>query len=141
LTTLKDGEDVAAILGDMHAKFGKLLASESIETSVPNGRAWKIRYLSVDLRNRDHEVSGIVVTPNTGSSPHPLVTWCHDTTGLGDAASPSQQDDPARDLSIYFSGNSTSQIDYGVPGLSRWIAEGFVVCATDYQGLGSPGVH
>ena len=125
----------------MNSTFGELLASESIDTSIPNAQAWKIRYRSIDLRERDHEVTGIVVAPNSTELDRPIVTWCHGTTGLGDAACPSQQEDPARDISIYFSGESDSQIDYGVPGLSKWIAEGFIVCATDYQGLGTPGVH
>lgn len=29
----------------------------------------------------------------------------------------------------------------GVPGLQGFIDDGYVVCATDYQGLGSPGQH
>jgi hypothetical protein len=28
-----------------------------------------------------------------------------------------------------------------VPGLQRFVDDGYVVCATDYQGLGTPGQH
>ena len=69
------------------------------------------------------------------------MTWCHGTTGLGDAACPSAQPNPARDLITYFDAPSSQQIDYGVPGLQDFIDDGYVVCATDYQGLGTPGQH
>ena len=70
-----------------------------------------------------------------------VMTWCHGTTGLGDAACPSTRPDPARELVTYFTAASTEQIDYGIPGLQRTIDEGWIVCATDYQGLGTPGMH
>lgn len=69
------------------------------------------------------------------------MSWAHGTTGLGDAACPSAQPDPARELTLYFAPGSTTQIDYGIPGLQASIDDGWVVVATDYQGLGSPGVH
>jgi len=31
-----------------------------------------------------------------------VMSWCHGTTGLGDAACPSAQPDPARELITYF---------------------------------------
>ena len=46
-----------------------------------------------------------------------------------------------RDLISYFDAPSTQQIDCGVPALQGWINDGYVVCATDYQGLGTPGQH
>ena len=70
-----------------------------------------------------------------------MVTWAHGTTGLGDAACPSAQPDPVRELTVYFSTESTQSIDYGVPGLQGFIDEGWIVCATDYHGLGTPGMH
>lgn len=45
------------------------------------------------------------------------------------------------DLITDFDAPSTQQIDYGVPGLQAFINDGYVVCATDYQGLGTPGQH
>lgn len=121
--------------------FGTLLERTAISTSVPGAIAWRVRYTSVDLRGLEHEVSGLVVAPSTPGEHRPMLTWCHGTTGLGDAGCPSALPDPVRELTIYFSPEATEEIDYGVPGLERWIAAGYVVCATDYQGLGSPGIH
>ena len=37
--------------------------------------------------------------------------------------------------------SATAPIDYGVPYLNEFLKRGFVVVATDYYGLGGPGVH
>ena len=120
---------------------GTLLSQEEITASVSGARAWKVRYISADVNGVLHEVSGLVIAPTAAGKNRKLLTWCHGTTGLGDAACPSAQPGPARDLITYFDAAATQQIDYGVPGLQGWIDDGYVVCATDYQGLGSPGQH
>lgn len=117
-----------------------LIAHEPLATPVPGARAWSIRYRSHDVSGVEHEVTGIVFAPVAGGTDLPVVTWCHGTTGLGDAACPSALPDPARELVVYFSEEATQSIDYGVPGIADLIADGYVVCATDYQGLGTPGV-
>jgi pimeloyl-ACP methyl ester carboxylesterase len=120
---------------------GSLLSREPVDTGIAGARAWKIRYVSRDVNGVAHEASGLVIAP-VGSGHHrPIFTWCHGTTGLGDAACPSAQPDPARELITYFTPEATRQIDYGVPGLQGFIDDGWVVCATDYQGLGTPGMH
>ncbi len=122
-------------------KPGALLSQEAQDTGIKGARAWRIRYVSRDVNNVTHEVSGLVIAPDGKGGNRPILTWCHGTTGLGDAACPSAQPDPARELITYFQPAATQQIDYGVPGLQGWIDDGWVVCATDYQGLGTPGMH
>lgn len=122
-------------------EFGALQASEEITTSIAGARAWKVTYASADLSGAATVVTGIVIAPASAGSDRPLLTWCHGTTGLGDAACPSAQPDPARELRTYFDSDATRQIDYGVPGLQGMIDAGWIVCATDYQGLGTPGRH
>lgn len=100
-----------------------------------------MRYISLDLNDVKHEVTGLVIAPSRPGANRPIVTWTHGTTGIGDAACPSAQPDPARELSLYFTPDSCQQIDFGVPGLQGYIDAGYVVVATDYQGLGSPGRH
>jgi cephalosporin-C deacetylase-like acetyl esterase len=120
---------------------GTLLYREAIAVSITGARAWKVRYTSKDVNGKLNEVTGLVIAPNTAGRNRKVITWCHGTTGLGDAGCPSAQPDPVRDLISYFDASSTQQIDYGVPGLQGWINDGYVVCATDYQGLGTPGQH
>lgn len=120
---------------------GQLLHHEPITTPIKGARAWKVRYCSSDVNDVVHEVSGLVIAPSKRGSNRPVLMWCHGTTGLGDAACPSAQPDPARELITYFTPQATRQIDYGVPGLQGYIDAGYVVTATDYQGLGSPGMH
>lgn len=120
---------------------GTLLSHEEIGTAIQCARAWKVRYVSKDVNGVAHEVSGLVIAPKEKGRDRKVLTWCHGTTGLGDAACPSAQPDPARELSTYFDAHSTQQVDYGVPGLQGFIDDGYVVCATDYQGLGTPGQH
>lgn len=120
---------------------GTLLSREPVGTAITGARAWRIRYLSKDVNDVTHEVSGLVIAPDGRGDNRPILTWCHGTTGLGDAGCPSAQPDPAREIIAYFDPPATQQIDYGVPGLQGFIDDGWVVCATDYQGLGSPGMH
>ena len=120
---------------------GSLLSQESVDTAINGARAWRIRYVSRDVNDVAHESSGLVIAPAGRADHRPILTWCHGTTGLGDAACPSAQPDPVRELITYFEPQATQQIDYGVPGLQGFIDDGWVVCATDYQGLETPGMH
>lgn len=120
---------------------GSLLSQERIDTGVRGARAWRVRYISRDVNGVAHEASGLVIAPEATGENRPILTWCHGTTGLGDAACPSAQPDPARELVTYFEPRATQQIDFGVPGMQGFIDDGWVVCATDYQGLGTPGMH
>ena len=118
-----------------------LLARERIDTGLSGAVAYRVRHRSYDLHGRPTESTGLVIAPEVTVGARPVLSWCHGTTGLGDAACPSAQPDPAGELRTYFEATSTQQIDYGVPGAQRWIDDGWVVCATDYQGLGTPGLH
>lgn len=120
---------------------GTILESSEIPTKIVGARAWRIRYVSRDTNGAATESTGMIIAPSAGGDDRPVLTWAHGTTGLGDAACPSAQPDPARELTVYFSIEATQSIDYGVPGLQRFIDDGWVVCATDYQGLGTPGMH
>lgn len=118
-----------------------LIHHEKIETSIAGAQAYRIRYRSADLHGNATESTGIVVAPTAPGENRKVMTWAHGTTGMGDAACPSAQPDPARELTLYFDSGSVTSIDYGVPGLQKFIDEGWVVVATDYQGQGTPGIH
>jgi alpha-beta hydrolase superfamily lysophospholipase len=93
-------------------------------------RAWQILYHSTDLAGRDTAVSGLVLVP-PGQPPAggwPLVAWAHGTSGLADRCAPSI----AKDL-----GNDGSAIRE----VTALLAQKLAVVASDYPGLGTPGVH
>jgi pimeloyl-ACP methyl ester carboxylesterase len=66
------------------------------------------------------------------------VIWLHGTTGGARVAAPSLAPNPAQNL---VQRSESAPIDYGVPYLTDLLAKGYVVVATDYYGLGGPGVH
>ena len=49
--------------------------------------------------------------------------------------------DPAQDLNLYFLIGGTSWTDFGLPAATDFIKQGYVLVATDYQGLGGGGKH
>ena len=137
----KSGQPSGSGTAPEGAEPGTVLSKERIDTPITGAQAWKARYTSRDVNDNPTESSGLIIAPEGRGENRPLLIWCHGTTGLGDAACPSAQPDPARELITYFTPQSTQQIDYGVPGLQGFIDDGWVVCATDYQGLGTPGMH
>lgn len=118
-----------------------LISKEEIATSIKGAIAYKIVYHSHDLHGVATTSSGLVIAPKAAGENRRVMSWAHGTTGIGDAACPSAQPDPARELTLYFEPGSTTEIDYGVPGLQSFIDDDWVVVATDHQGLGTPGIH
>jgi len=120
------------------AKAGTIIRSTPIEAPA-RARAWKILYHSRTVDGRDIAVSGVVVAP-TGPAPQGgrvVVTWAHGGGGLADMCAPSKQADIA-------SGTSGVRIGYPrslIPMLQTFLDAGYVVAATDYEGLGTPGSH
>lgn len=88
-------------------------------------RGWKVLYHSRSLNGRDVEVSGVVVAPTSKPPPggRPVVTWAHGTHGLAEMCAPSQAIDST----------------YRITGITPLLKAGYVVAATDYEGLGTPG--
>ncbi len=123
--------------------LGTVVAKEEIATQIPGAQAWRIAYVSSDVGNRKTLSTGLVIAPK-GAAPsggRPIVAWAHGTTGTAQDCGPSQVFDPAQDLNEYNLIGGTSWTDFGVPAATRFIADGYVVVATDYQGLGGGGVH
>ncbi len=108
---------------------GSLVRVAPIATggSLPAGaRAYRVLYHSETAASADVAVSGIVVLPGGAPPPggFPIVTWAHGTTGLAPSCAPSL-------------GGVTS-----IPLLSAFVGAGWIVAATDYEGLGaSSGLH
>jgi alpha-beta hydrolase superfamily lysophospholipase len=105
-------------------------AEPAIARSLGAGRAWRVLYHSVDQSHRDIAVSGLVLVPagHTPSGGWPVVAWAHGTTGLADQCAPS--------LAPRLGNDPTA-----VREVRALLQDGLAVVASDYPGLGSPGVH
>lgn len=123
--------------------LGQVIAQEAVATSMANAQAWRIAYISSDLRERPTLSTALVVAPKSvpPKEGRPILVWAHGTTGTAQNCGPSQVLDPAQDINQYFLIGGTSWTDFGVPALSEFISQGYVVVATDYQGLGGGGRH
>jgi predicted esterase len=112
---------------------GALLASgdaPALARLVGAAQAWELLYHSTDLSGHDIAVSGMLLLPN-GRRPAtgwPLIAWAHGTSGLADQCAPSIAPDLGEDFNA----------EHELRGL---LAHGFAVVASDYPGLGTPGVH
>ncbi|MFE0022628.1 lipase family protein [Amycolatopsis sp. NPDC059021] len=99
-----------------------------VDKWVPgSGDAFVVTYRSTGVGGELATVSGSVFLPKGQAPPGgwPVVSWAHGTTGLGDGCAPSVE------------GPSPRTRDY----LAAWLAQGYAIVATDYLGLGTPGVH
>ena len=111
---------------------GQLLRQEPLEAkqSLDNA-AVNLRLLYSSTEGLAGEaiipVSGVLYLPE-GDAPEggwPLMAWSHGTVGIADICAPS------------WNGRQGQDEDY----INRFLAEGFAVVASDYQGLGTKGTH
>ncbi|NVZ99503.1 alpha/beta fold hydrolase [Pseudomonas gingeri] len=113
-------------------KPGQLLRTEPLtpqQSLAEAGRNIRLLYTSTDGVGNPlpNVVSGALFIPG-GTPPKggwPLMAWAHGTVGSADVCAPSLTRRSERD-SRY---------------LNHWLAQGYAIVATDYQGLGTPGPH
>lgn len=127
--------EAPAFYADTRAELvrpGQWLASEPLpaDMGLPSA-ARQIRFVYSATNGVTGEgllrVSGAVFLPE-GPAPEggrPVVAWAHGTVGVNDACAPS------------LAGRSARDVEY----LGYWLAAGYAVVSTDYQGLGTPGAH
>ena len=100
----------------------------------------RIMYRSVDSRGLPMAVTGTYFEPYNpwpGAGPRPLIVYGPGTQGLGDQCAPSRQFNQG----IHYSPPLDLAFNYEEMFVSTMVARGFAVVMTDYQGLGTPGVH
>jgi pimeloyl-ACP methyl ester carboxylesterase len=122
------------------AKAGTIIRSMPIGGAPAGARAWKILYHSRAVDGRDIAVSGVVIAP-TGAAPRGgrvVVTWAHGTSGMADLCAPSKQSDIASGAA-----STSGPAGFGarMPMVQTFLDAGYVVAATDYEGIGTPGLH
>jgi pimeloyl-ACP methyl ester carboxylesterase len=91
------------------------------------GKAFRILYRSTGVHDEPIAVSGVVVVPLAPPPPggRPIVAWAHPTTGISPRCAPS--------LARF--------VFQQMQGLRDMVDRGYLVVATDYPGLGTPGPH
>ncbi len=111
---------------------GTLLRIEPLSHPRPGMTAYRILYTSLGMDEEPVAVSGLVVVPEdaatseeTLSEGRPIISWAHYTTGIDDPCAPSR---------------SPADV-HGIDGIEAALDSGYVVVASDYIGLGTPGPH
>ncbi|MGS2809544.1 lipase family protein [Nocardia sp. MW-W600-9] len=108
---------------------GSVIRTQPVTGSqaVPGARNFLVLYRSVDAQGKPVAVSGTLAVP-AGTPPAggwPLLSWAPGTNGVADVCAPSRTE-----------GSSPGKDEQ-----ARWVAKGYAVARTDYQGLGTPGDH
>jgi pimeloyl-ACP methyl ester carboxylesterase len=108
------------------AEPGTVIRTEPLDVDVPGGQAYRMLYVSERPDGTPAASGGMVFIPDTPAPPEgrPVVAWAHGTVGMGDACAPSRAANPLGDTDNW---------------LDQMMSLGWVVTATDYVGLGTPG--
>jgi dienelactone hydrolase len=106
-------------------KPGDVIALEQEGIAGVHGTLYRVMYHSRSVLGKDIAVTGLVAVPATPppTGGYPVISWAHGTTGIADVCAPSL--DPTS-----YAGFANTLLD-----------QGYLVTATDYEGLGTPGRH
>lgn len=113
-----------------HAKAGTVISSRPFTGASALSNAAQntfVLYHTESPTGRDVAVSGVISIPK-GTPPAsgwPIISWAHGTTGNAPQCAPSQSERPNVEQRF----------------LNQWVAAGYAVAQTDYEGEGTPGLH
>ena len=102
--------------------------------------ATRIMYRSTDVHGNPMAVTGTYFEPYNdwpGGGPRPLIVYGPGTQGQGDQCAPSRQFNQG----IHWRPYLDLAFNYEELFVSTMVARGFAIVMTDYQGLGTPGLH
>ena len=122
----------AAAAPTITQEIGDVVSSRALaqEFWIPGSSSAEVlTYVTTDTFGEKALSTGTVFLP-PGTPPAggwPVISWAHGTSGLGDSCAPS------------VAGPSLAERD--LPYLANWIAQGYAVVASDYAGLGTPGLQ
>ena len=104
-----------------------LIAATLLAGGPAGSQAFTIRYRSISGTGQPMATTGVVIVPRGPAPPagRDVVAWAHGTSGIADQCAPSVND--------WLFGS--------IAGLETMLARGYIVVATDYEGLGSAGPH
>ncbi len=114
---------------DVPDRPGVLLRHEAFTTAVPaDADAWRILYTTSRADGVPALASAVVLAAKSRpSGPRPVVAWAHGTTGFAQNCAPT----------LLRNGFAAGAL----PALDQIVANGWVLVATDYVGLGTAGPH
>jgi pimeloyl-ACP methyl ester carboxylesterase len=104
---------------------GAVIKTEDVSVPSLHGTMRRVMYHSQSISGADIAVTGLIAVPSSTppAGGFPVITWAHGTTGIADMCAPSL--------------GGAGAIDFA----NRLLDAGYVVTATDYEGLGTPGRH
>ena len=111
---------------------GDVVSSRALaqEFWIPGASSAEVlTYVTTDTFGQKALSTGTVFLPQ-GTAPAggwPVISWAHGTSGLGDSCAPS------------VAGPALAERD--LPYLGNWLAQGYAIVASDYAGLGTPGLQ
>lgn len=108
---------------------GTIIRTEQIENEQTDADLYRVLYLSTSYDGQPTPVSGLVIIPTTPppATGRPVIASTHGTVGVAPNCAPSLIPE-----AVY---------ERPLPGLTEFLAAGYVIVATDYQGLGTAGPH
>ena len=110
--------------------LGTVFQSEIIDDFVAGATTYRVLYKSTGHDGEPTAVSGLILVPD-GTPPdggRKVIAYTHGTVGVASNCAPSLVANPAQQPVL-------------VEGGPELLAAGYVVAATDYQGLGTSGPH
>lgn len=109
---------------ELEGEPGTLVRAERVLGAPEGAVGWRMLFRSRDVHDDPVIVSGVVLAPaGTARSPRPIVSWGHPTTGAAQHCAPSMGVDPF----------------VLIEGATDLLADGDVVVASDYPGMGAAG--
>ena len=118
----------------------RLVLEPSGQLGMIMADATRIMYRSTDVRGNPMAVTGTYFEPYNdwpGGGPRPLLVYGPGTQGQGDQCAPSRQFNQG----IHWRPYLDLAFNYEEMFVSTMVARGFAIVMTDYQGLGTPGLH
>jgi acetyl esterase/lipase len=112
---------------DIAGPPGSIIRQEPMVGAPDGASAYRVLYRSTSPEGRPIAASGVIVIPN-GPAPEggrPIIAWAHPTSGIVSHCAPS--------LAMF--------VFQQIAGSKEMVDRGYVIAATDYPGLGTPGPH
>lgn len=108
------------------SKPGSIIRMEPLGANPEGGTGYRILYTSTDFQGHPAAVSGMIWVSNqpAPAGGRPVIAWAHGTVGQADKCAPSRANNVLADTNDW---------------LDVAMQRGYVVTATDYLGLGTPG--